>query len=94
FVVDHQAPAVTLTKQGQAVEVRLQDNLTRLVSAEVAIDSGSWSPLFPEDGLFDSTSETLRIPLDHLKGGPHVVVVRAVDAAGNVGAGDLLVEGR
>jgi hypothetical protein len=91
FVVDHRPPSVALSERDGRVEVRLEDGLTRIASAEVAIDSGPWTPLFPEDGLFDSTVEQLRVPLGTPGSGPHVVVVRASDAAGNVGAGDILV---
>jgi hypothetical protein len=102
FVVDHEAPSVTLSfsreqaplvihsREKGRLTVQIRDDLTRIVSAEVAIDSGPWSSLFPEDGLFDSRSETLHVPLGDLKGA-HVVVVRAIDAAGNVGSRDMLV---
>ena len=48
-------------------------------------------PIFPDDGLFDTPNESLSISLPDLKPGPHILVVRATDAAGNLGAGDALV---
>ncbi|CAN5621188.1 hypothetical protein BH23PLA1_BH23PLA1_38990 [soil metagenome] len=94
FLVDHQAPRVELELEpiddGQAARVILEDDLTRLVGAEFALDGGDWSPLFPDDGLFDTRRETATIPLDDLEPGTHILMVRATDAAGNVGAGDLV----
>ncbi len=92
FLVDHQAPSVSLTiaEDGKSVAVILVDDLTRLVGAEFAVDGGDWEPLFPDDGLFDSRREEATIPIEELEAGTHVLMVRATDAAGNVGAGDLV----
>jgi hypothetical protein len=68
----------------------LKDNLTRIAKCEYALDGGDWSPLFPIDGLFDSGNETVAIMLKDLKAGTHVLMVRAADAAGNMGASDTV----
>jgi hypothetical protein len=93
FVVDHQAPTVSVAADddGLGAKVRLGDDLTRLVSAEYAVDGGAWSPAFPEDGLFDSRAESIAIRLPDLKPGSHVLMIRGTDAAGNVGAGDVVL---
>jgi len=91
FLIDHQAPVVTVTPKSLGASVTLKDDLTRLVKAAYALDGGDWVPIFPEDGLFDTPSESLSISLPDLKPGPHVLVVRATDAAGNLGAGDALL---
>jgi hypothetical protein len=83
---------VTATPRPSSVTVTLKDNLTRLVKAAYALDGGDWTPIFPEDGLFDTPCETIAITLPDLKPGTHVLVVRATDAAGNVGTGDALIE--
>jgi hypothetical protein len=90
FVVDHQAPTVVVSAKGSKAAVTLKDDLTRLVKASYSLDGGEWIPVFPTDGLFDSTEEALTITLADLKPGTHVLVVRATDAAGNVGAGDAV----
>jgi hypothetical protein len=94
FLIDHESPSVTIVPRDRAAVVTLKDNLTRLVKAAYAVDSGEWVAVFPDDGLFDTPSETLTIRLDDLKPGTHVLMVRATDAAGNVGSGDALIEAR
>lgn len=88
FIVDHQAPSVTVTPKGKGAAVTLKDELTRLVKAAYALDGGDWIPIFPSDGLYDSLEETIDVPLPDLKPGTHILMIRATDAAGNVGGGD------
>lgn len=90
FVIDHLPPAVTVKAEGRSVRVTLKDDFTRIVRAAYSLDGGEWVPIFPEDGLFDATSESIRFDLSDAKSGAHVITVRATDAAGNVGAGDAV----
>ena len=94
FVVDHEVPAVSIKTAPRKATVSLKDRLTRIAKASYAVDGGEWQPVFADDGLFDTPAETVTIPLPDLKPGAHVLVVRATDAAGNVGTGDALVEVR
>lgn len=91
FLVDHEAPKVEIAADGRKATIRLGDDLTRLVKAEYAVDGGAWSSIFPDDGLFDSTSEKSTLNLPDLKPGVHLLMIRATDAAGNVGSGDALL---
>ncbi len=92
FVVDHDPPAVKVTPKGAGASIVLSDDLTRLVKADYAVDGGAWTPIFPDDELFDSGEEKITLRIPDLKKGTHLVMVRATDAAGNVGTGDALVE--
>ena len=94
FLVDHQPPTVSVASRPGGASVAIKDDLTRIVKAAYSIDGGDWVPIFPDDGLFDSPSETITIPLPDLKPGTHVLMVRATDAAGNLGTGDLVITGR
>lgn len=94
FLVDHEDPMVALQPKSRGVVVTLKDRLTRLTKAAYALDGGEWVPIFPDDGLFDTSNETITLSLPHLKPGTHILVVRATDAAGNVGTGDTLIETR
>jgi hypothetical protein len=92
FLVDHDPPRVRITPKAGGAVVVLQDELTRLVKAESAVDGGPWTPIFPDDGLFDSLRETITLSLPELKPGVHLLMIKATDAAGNVGTGDALLE--
>lgn len=94
FVVDHEAPTVAITPRAQGASIVLKDNLTRVVKAAYALDGGEWVPVFPDDTLFDSPSETITVTLPDVKPGPHILVVRGTDAAGNTGTSDTLIEVR
>ncbi len=95
FVVCHTAPTVTLKVTGTEgefaiVEATGTSPLVRLTSASYAVDGKKWINVFPEDGLFDSKTETFKFKTDALKPGTHVLVLRIKDAAGNTGSGDVV----
>jgi hypothetical protein len=94
FLVDHEAPDVSIVPKGSGAVVTLKDRYTRLVKAAYALDGGDWIPVFPDDGLFDTLSETFTINFPDLKPGTHILVVRSTDAAGNVGTGDAVLNVR
>src|SRR5262249_16388841 len=95
FVVSHLPPTVALKVLGldadQAViEATATDPLVRLVSATFAVNGKKWLNVFPTDGLFDSKSETFKFKTESLKPGTYVLVLRVKDAAGNIGAADVV----
>lgn len=92
FIVDHEPPTIELAATPRGATITLTDLLTRLTKAAYALDGGDWTPIFPDDGLFDSAKETIAVPLPDLKPGSHLLVVRTTDAAGNTGTNDILIE--
>jgi sugar lactone lactonase YvrE len=59
-----------------------------------SIDSGEWLAFFPKDGIFDSSEETLDLVTEKLEDGPHTIVVKVYDVAGNVGSKSAVVNVR
>ncbi|HEU4521690.1 MAG TPA: hypothetical protein VFT12_06790 [Thermoanaerobaculia bacterium] len=82
FRVDNTAPRITATVDGDAVMVRVADEMSPVGKVEYAADAQQWVRMTPVDGIADSTSETFRIPRSSVSG--KFVVVRAVDAFYNV----------
>ncbi|WP_165219284.1 hypothetical protein [Aquisphaera insulae] len=90
-LIDHEPPTVSIDPKRDQAGISLSDGLTRLAKAEYSLDGGAWTPLFPDDGLFDTLREAITLPLSGLKPGAHMLMVRGTDAAGNVGTGDALL---
>ena len=88
-------PAVALKlagwEEGQAIlEGSGTGTLVRIAEAAYAVDGKRWTNVFPVDGLFDGKVENFRFKVDLPRPGMHVVVLRVRDAAGNVGAADVV----
>ena len=62
-----------------------------MTEASFAVDGKRWVNVFPTDGLFDSKTESFRFKTDALRPGTHVLVLRVRNAAGNTGAGDVVI---
>jgi hypothetical protein len=87
-LVDNTPPVIkTLTVQGRRLRAEVVDGLGPIARVEVAIDGRvEWRPLAPVDGIFDTADETIDADIGAWIGkepGPHLVAVRAFDAAGN-----------
>jgi hypothetical protein len=61
------------------------DGLGPISRVEIAVDGRlEWRPVAPADGIFDTADEMIDSDIALLlPPGPHVVAVRAFDAAGN-----------
>ena len=93
--VAHVPPTVTvrlaeLDGRQAVLTADASDPLVRLTAAAYSLDGRKWVSVFPNDGLFDGRSKAFRFTTEALTPGTHVVVLRVRDAAGNVGAGDVV----
>jgi len=88
FSIDNTPPRVSALDaragaNGVEVSGAAEDGEGWLQRLDLAIDDGAWHSLSPEGGISDSPHLTFRTVLGDLAPGPHLISLRAVDAAGN-----------
>jgi hypothetical protein len=93
-LVDNTPPVFkAIGMQGHRLRAEVVDGLGPIARIEVAIDGRlEWHPLAAADGIFDTATEAVDAdiaPLLAKEPGPHVVAVRAYDAAGNFVVRDI-----
>ncbi len=90
ILVDNHAPTISKLRLAQRRLLGVvQDTVGPIASLHYAIDGASWQVCYSADDLLDTRYEHLDLELPMLKPGPHVVAVRAIDAAGNVASSEL-----
>jgi hypothetical protein len=90
FLVDNHAPQVLgLKLQAGRLEGRATDSMGPVSKLEYAVDGELWKVFFPSDDLLDTANEAFALTLTALPAGPHIIAVRATDAAGNVGSSEI-----
>jgi hypothetical protein len=102
FMIDNSRPSVRnmkVRRSGEECVVSFvaEDPGGSVVSAEVAIDGGSWQTLRPLDGVADSDQETFELDCPvgtPRKASPQAMMVRVTDAAGNLGGEMWLIQDR
>jgi hypothetical protein len=87
-VVDNTPPVVkSAAVQGRRLRLEVIDGVGPIARIELAVDGKlEWRPLPSVDGIFDTNDESVDTditPLLPAGPGPHIVAVRAFDAAGN-----------
>lgn len=80
--VDNSAPKIAVSSEGNAVVVRITDDLSPIGRVEYSADAEKWIRMTPIDGIADSRDETFRLNRKDIDG--KFVIVRAVDAQYNV----------
>jgi hypothetical protein len=90
-LVDNTPPVFkSIAVQGRRLRAEIVDGLGPITRVEIAVDGRlQWRPLSAADGIFDTSDESVDVDLTPLlkdgdsAAGPHIVAVRAYDAAGN-----------
>jgi hypothetical protein len=95
FEIDNVAPVVqigTLRRDGARpiVPAEIRDLDSAVTKVEYSLDAQRWQPAFPRDGILDGRHEAFDIRLEADAAG-RTLVIRATDALGNVGIGQILV---
>jgi hypothetical protein len=87
FLVDNTKPEVAdLQAKAPTISGKVRDDASTITQVEYSIDGNDWRPAAPTDGLLDQRAETFSLKLPAMSAGPHVVTVRAFDAADNIGS--------
>lgn len=99
FLIDNRRPTLKDLKvagkpDGKTVTVEglAEDDVSPIASVRVSIDSGDWTPVFAQDGIFDSPQEKFQFKTPELTPEEHVLIFVTEDAAGNVGSGKLIIQ--
>src|SRR5262249_29128923 len=92
LLVDHTKPEVA-DLQAHALQItgRAKDDASPITAIEFSVDGNDWRPASASDGVLDRRTEAFTATLPTLAKGPHVVTVRALDAADNVGSARVTV---
>ena len=92
--VDNHPPRIEdlRLKKGR-VEGRVVDGLGPIARVQMSIDGGPWREVYPTDTLFDGPDERFQAE-PGLAEGPHIIAVRAFDAAGNQANREISVGSR
>lgn len=96
FVLDRDPPQVTISAV-RSLSPRFEivasgkDGQTRLTTAAYSLDGAKWTPLFPDDGLFDTNEESLKFQTEPLASGSYLLLVRFRDSAGRIGVADTVL---
>lgn len=86
FAIDNARPTISnLTVNYPRAQARASDAISTISEMAFSIDDGPWQIGATADGLFDDSTEDLRIDLAQGLGkGTHTLAVRVADSAGNV----------
>jgi hypothetical protein len=95
-LVDNTPPVFkTIGVQGKRLRAEVVDGVGPIVRVELAFDGAvSWRPLGAADGILDTADESIDVDLGPIMppatmAGPHVIAVRAFDAAGNAAVREI-----
>jgi hypothetical protein len=88
FAIDNTRPSIEgLSINYPKANARTTDQLSTISEMAFSVDDGPWQLGTTGDGLFDDSTEDLRIDIPAgLSRGTHTLAVRVADSAGNVGS--------
>lgn len=96
FDIDNVAPTVqpgAIRREGTrfVVSADIRDTDSVITRVEYSVDAQRWQPAFPGDGILDARQESFEIRLASNAEG-RTLVIRATDALGNVGTGQVQIK--
>jgi hypothetical protein len=97
FDIDNTSPKVAELQAASAgdgeyaVTGKVEDAASYIKGIVYSIDGGDWKLVFPSDQIFDSKVESFSFLTEALAEGEHTIVIKASDAAGNIGAAKTVI---
>ena len=90
--IDNTPPVVTVVSSTSAKAVfAATDRGSYLVRAEYSINGGEWRPIYADDGISDSPTETYSVDIP-TAAGEYAVTIRVYDVNGNAGNTRVVVK--
>ena len=90
--IDNTPPVVTVVSSTSAKAVfAATDKASYLVRAEYSINGGEWRPIYADDGISDSPTETYSVDIP-AAAGEYAVTIRVYDVNGNAGNTRVVVK--
>jgi hypothetical protein len=88
FAIDNQRPTIdNVSVAYPRAQARAADAISTIAEMAFSVDDGPWQLGTTSDGLYDDSSEDLRLELPvGLPRGTHTLAIRVADSAGNVGS--------
>jgi len=89
--IDNTPPAIRAVGQPQFVggTVRIafdvEDTTGKIRKADLSVNGGVWTPIFPDDGIADNRRERYSLELPITAEPEHTISLRVFDTSGNVG---------
>lgn len=95
-LIDNTPPVVSIaparrTPLGVSIEFEVADGASPLRRCEYSLNAGGWVPVEAADGVVDSQREKFVLDLRNVPAGEHLIVIRAVDSAGNAGLSKVIL---
>jgi len=95
FEIDNVSPTVQIGAIGRdgarfVVPAEVRDADSAVTRVEYSLDAQRWQTAFPRDGILDARHETFELRLEPEAAG-RTLVIRATDALGNVGTGQIQI---
>jgi len=95
-LIDNTAPVLQVSaprRRGATVEIDFEamDAASPLRRCEYSIDAGPWIPVEATDGVIDAPRENFQLRLPDAPAGERLLVLRAVDSAGNAGLAKVVI---
>ncbi len=92
FIIDNTRPVVEKLKatvfsdSSCIIKGEAKDNLCHIKNLKYSLDGGDWTAIHPLDEVLDSNREPFEFTISELSAGEHMVVIKATDHSGNIGA--------